>query len=84
MALSEGFPVERVSESSDDVARHGAKFVERKFCAARERVSNLNSPSGVRVRGGLVGFIRSGSGSIGIGLRVVVRREVKEVSGEGG
>ena len=78
MALLERFPRERDSTSSDDVAGHGAEFVEHKFRSVRDIFSDLDSPSGVGVRGGLVGFFRSGRGGIQVGLSVMVRREVKK------
>ena len=56
----ESFPGERASTLSDNVNIYGAKIEEQKFRSVRERVSNLVSPEGARVRGGLVGFFRSG------------------------
>ena len=49
MALSEIFPREMASVSSDDVAGNGAEFVEREFRDVRERFSNLASPEGIGV-----------------------------------
>ena len=80
----EGFPGERASTPSDDVARHGEKLVKRYFCAVKERVSDLTYPAGVRVRGRLVGFVKSGRGGVQIGLHIMVRGVVGKVFGEGG
>ena len=60
--MSEGFPGERSSTSSDDVAGHGAEFVEREFRDVMEGVSDYAYPESVLVRGGLVGF--SGQGGV--------------------
>ena len=78
MALSEEFPGYKASASSYDVERHGANVLEREFRAVRESVSNLTSPEGVIVRGGLMGFVRLGMGGVGIGLRVMVRGKVNK------
>ena len=78
MALSERFPREGASASSDDVAGHGAEFVEREFCDIRKRVSDLDSPAGVAARGGLVVFVRLGRGSIRVGLCIMVRGETNK------
>ena len=58
------------------MARNRAKFIEQKFCAIRDRVSDLTSPLCVRVRGRLFLFVRSGRGGIFIDLHIVVRGEV--------
>ena len=79
----ERFPRERASASSDDMAGHGAEFVERELRAVRERVSDLAYLAGVRLRGGLVGLLRSGVGGIQVGLRVMVRGEINKGFGEG-
>ena len=43
--LTESFPGERASASSDNVAKHGEKKIEKKkLRAIRERVFNLDSP----------------------------------------
>ena len=76
--MSERFPRERASTLSDDVAGHGAEFVEREFCDIRKRVSDLDSPAGVVVRGGLVGSVRLGRGSIRVGLCIMVRGETNK------
>ena len=81
--MSERFPREGASASSDDVAGHGAEFVEHKFRSVRDIFSDLDSPSGVGVRGGLVGFFRSGRGGIQVFLRVVMRGEINEGFGDG-
>ena len=47
MELLEEFPVDRASESSDDVSRNGEKYVEREFRDVREGFSDLNSPAGI-------------------------------------
>ena len=45
--MSEIFSIDRASISSDDVAGHGAEFVEREFRAIRDGVSDLYFPEGV-------------------------------------
>ena len=60
------------------MARHGVEFIERELRAVGERVSNLPSPAGIMVQGGLMRFVRSGRGGIRVGLSVMVRREVKK------
>ena len=71
--MSGGFPRERASTSIDNVARHGVEFLELEFRTITERVYDMDSPAGVRVRSGLVGFFRLGRVGIQVGLRVMVR-----------
>ena len=76
--MLEIFPIDRASTSSDNVAGHRVEFIEREFRAVGEVVTDLASPTGVGVRGGLVRLFRSGRGGVRVGLCVVVRRKVDE------
>ena len=78
MILPDGFPGDRAFTAADEKAGEGAKFEEFERSASRDNISKLSSPARIAVPGELVAFGQRRRRCVGVGLLVVVVREVVE------